>query len=435
MESNNSSEIQRFLKEVASINLKYETFNKENVNNFNIFSVIRKGTEEVGLHSRFIGELLDPKGSHNKEDIFLKLFIKQLDIRNIDNEVVEGDFNVGIEQLVGDDGRIDLFLESRDELIIIENKIYAADQDGQLQRYSHAAKSLYGGKNAHLLYLTLYGVSPSGKSLKGESELLRDMEPISQDDVRCISYGKHILPWLELCIREVYDMPHLRETLVQYKKLVEKLTGKTINKRQQMDITKLLLNDYNFEHALKVEAGLEQTKIEIQKLVWSDLQIGLKESGFDFSFVDSKFNSITTDICNDFFAVREKTRLYGLQTEILKVGDYSVHLYIEVDTCLYFGLTVCKNDILGDFNNDFRKNHPLFIKALSYFRLETIEDGNRWIGWKYTTEQVDFRNFNQENSAKIANATYRHNFINESIKDICGLIDHCIDNEKLLLTQ
>lgn len=434
MESNNSYEIQRFLKEIGSINLKYETFNKENGNNFNIFSVIRKGTEEVGLHSRFIGELLDPKGTHNKESLFLNIFIKQLEIKNSDDEIVEDDFKVAIEKYVGKDGRIDLFIESKGELIIIENKIYAADQEGQLQRYSHAAKEQYGGKNTHLLYLTLYGTLPKPSSLEGDPKEVGEIEAISLNDVRCISYREHILPWLELCIREVYDIPHLRETLVQYKKLVEKLTGKTINKRQQMDITKLLLTDYNFEHALTVQAGLEQAKIQIQKSVWNELQIGLKKSGFDFLFVNSDFKPINTDICNEFYAVRHKSSLYGLQNEVLKVGDYSVHLYIEIDDCLYFGLTVCKNGQKGEFNSEFRETYGKFASALLDYGLKP-SDGSRWIGWKYTTEQIDFRNFNQENSAKIANATYRHNFITESIQDICGLINNCIDNEKLILTK
>ncbi len=48
---------------------------------FNIFSVLRIESDEVTTHSRFIAELLNPKGVHGLENQFLELFIKTLGIK------------------------------------------------------------------------------------------------------------------------------------------------------------------------------------------------------------------------------------------------------------------------------------------------------------------------------------------------------------------
>ena len=47
---------------------------------FNIFNVIGLSSEEVRLHSAFIAELLNPQGSHGVGNLFLKEFLKLLDL-------------------------------------------------------------------------------------------------------------------------------------------------------------------------------------------------------------------------------------------------------------------------------------------------------------------------------------------------------------------
>ena len=76
-------------------------------------------------------------------------------------------------------GRIDLFLtdENRNH-IIIENKIYAGDQENQILRYYNHSQS------ADLFYLTLEGDEPFEYSKK---ELERDIH------FKCLSYKKDII--------------------------------------------------------------------------------------------------------------------------------------------------------------------------------------------------------------------------------------------------
>ena len=42
---------------------------------FNVFSILKMESKENDTHSNFIGELLNPQGSHFKGSIFLKLFL------------------------------------------------------------------------------------------------------------------------------------------------------------------------------------------------------------------------------------------------------------------------------------------------------------------------------------------------------------------------
>ncbi|MEG0578394.1 MAG: PD-(D/E)XK nuclease family protein [Niameybacter sp.] len=75
------------------------------------------------------------------------------------------------ERYIGVDGRIDLIIESRTDLLIIEIKIDAGDQKNQLKRYQRYAKST--GKDYKIYYLTLLGDEASQVSVgdnRGEVE-------------------------------------------------------------------------------------------------------------------------------------------------------------------------------------------------------------------------------------------------------------------------
>ncbi len=53
---------------------------RDNGDFFNVFNTIGLWSEEVRLHSSFIAELLNPKGSHGLTHRFLQAFIEELDL-------------------------------------------------------------------------------------------------------------------------------------------------------------------------------------------------------------------------------------------------------------------------------------------------------------------------------------------------------------------
>ncbi|MFT7680902.1 MAG: hypothetical protein ACI935_000335 [Moritella dasanensis] len=109
---------EQFFKHVQLLHDQYEKKPQ-----FNLFSVLRSESDEVRLHSRFLGEILNPAGTHGHKDKFLRLFLKQLDIDVEEPETAQ----VHIEYC-----NIDLLIRCGSKAIIIENKIYAGDQDKQL---------------------------------------------------------------------------------------------------------------------------------------------------------------------------------------------------------------------------------------------------------------------------------------------------------------
>ncbi len=57
---------------------------------FNLFSVLRSESDEVRLHSRFIAEILNPKGSHGFGSYFLGELLKLIGmkLKSLDSAVV-----------------------------------------------------------------------------------------------------------------------------------------------------------------------------------------------------------------------------------------------------------------------------------------------------------------------------------------------------------
>ncbi|MBL4829047.1 MAG: PD-(D/E)XK nuclease family protein [Aliivibrio sp.] len=402
--------IDKLLKEISLINLKYEKLQEVTESDFNVFSILRNESDEVALHSRFIGELLNPEGTHNQGEVFQQIFLQQLQDENLR---FKGQFSLEVERHMGKHGRVDLLLSGQRDAIVIENKIYAADQPKQLQRYKEALSDYHGSKTKHLYYLTLFGKAPSAESLGS----------LSCEEVNCISYKTDIKQWLTSCAREVYDYPLLRETIIQYRKLIEKLTGQTLNEDQKVEMKNLLLEGDNFKHALTIEEVITDVKAELQKTIWIDLQAALKSSGYDFSFVNYKFEEISMDVCQNFYQSYKRSSYYGLQYKVLTFGEYSVHLYLEVDHCFYYGFTVCKNDQRGLFRDELQiKESDLKHK------LETLIGANNndewWLAWKYSSDKMNFKTF-QGKTAKLGNPVFREQWISNVTTDVVELLRQC----------
>lgn len=282
--------IELLLQRIKDINNKYDQFAKLTGENFNVFSVLGLGSAE-NSHSLFIAELLNPQGSHGQQDLYLNLFLKQLDLINdhhidttakITTEKYIGEINKDYDQ----GGRIDILIEypeHPEKNIIIENKIYAGDQYKQLYRYAQAYKK------ARIVYLTLDGAEPTSESL-GNLEL---------NDIICISYREHILKWLGECIEKSSSLPIIRETLIQYRTLIKQLTNQCSNKGKEMEISNIILDsEENFNAAKEVRDSLNNV---------------IQLSGNICQFVKDRFIS-------EYNITREKWPIL----EIFNYSDYTV---------------------------------------------------------------------------------------------------------------
>ena len=82
--------------------------------NFNVFSILKMESRENDTHSAFLGELLNPKGSHNFGNVFLQLFLNQIDNTSLDvnNATVVLEYSIGANDHVNmTGGRVDIYIK------------------------------------------------------------------------------------------------------------------------------------------------------------------------------------------------------------------------------------------------------------------------------------------------------------------------------------
>ena len=234
-------DIQRFFQEVASIcalgQAQQEERNRKG-ENYNLFSILNIERYEL-KHSALIANLLDPKGSHGCGDTFLRAFFEialkgtayPFESSTPPNSYTE--YYTG--PIAGDTGgRIDILVKSSRYGLIIENKIYAGDQDKQLTRYDNYGKETFGADGYLLVYLTLYGYDASK-----ESTATKSAEKVGY--LR-LSYAEDILCWLEQCARLADNKPLVRESLNQYIQTIKQLTYQDMNQENIEEIIDLAVD-------------------------------------------------------------------------------------------------------------------------------------------------------------------------------------------------
>ncbi|MFC4231319.1 PD-(D/E)XK nuclease family protein [Parasediminibacterium paludis] len=264
--------IELLLDEIKVISGKYEDIMVQTGEGFNVFEILNLEANETRTHSAFLKALLNPKGKHGLRDTMLKLFLERIDYKELDIATARVDEKErvigGISEDYNEGGRIDIIIE--DNLghgVIIENKIYASDQEKQLVRYFNHAKREYP-KGFKLIYLNLHGTKPSQSSIEDGKNVL-----IAGVDFDIISYKSDIISWLEACKIEAVDLPILRETIKQYIFLLDKLTNQSTNHKMKEEIKTLLIEDLEkFRTAKTIKESFENIKTEMAAFIRSEFK-------------------------------------------------------------------------------------------------------------------------------------------------------------------
>jgi len=191
-------DIEKLLSDTSETVKDIDTQQRLNGELFNIFSIFKVERSEVNTHSSMIAELLSPSGSHGQSDKFLILFLRTLNpgdsfTGTLNAKVFkEKSFNKGRD-------RIDILIDLKDHVFLIENKIDAEDGNEQLKRYAEVGKQ--SEKKWHLIYLTKYGSNAKEYSHHGV-------------EYQRISYREDILTWLSACIEGVNAIPPIKHALL-----------------------------------------------------------------------------------------------------------------------------------------------------------------------------------------------------------------------------
>ena len=222
------------------------------LNDFNLLTTVLKNHDEVKLHSRMIAALLNPNGLHYQGTLFLKLFLKEIELekwfKNLDSVSVYKEHE-----------NIDLYLTDGNKHLIIENKIWAGDQPCQIMRYiniivnnnqeqfkGHISNSIITKDKMRVIYLTPRAKKiPSQHKLEkigGENYIVIENDIVLKNcspDLKSykayfqkITYNDTVLPWLKESQRKIRNITNLRESIGQYISVV-----KDIHNNYELNVT------------------------------------------------------------------------------------------------------------------------------------------------------------------------------------------------------
>jgi hypothetical protein len=400
---------------------------------FNIFLITKKTSNEQFTHSAFIAELLNPKGSHHLGDVFLKEFIKIINKRVNESIGESSETNKKIEEIFkeynSDDlyktkvykekrigevkrfkldsegkksetelecgeaegGFIDILLELNGFNISIENKVYAEFQPRQIERYANENKE----KNIVFL-LTLLGDDTDEKCVT------------INKDYFCISYYKEIDEWLKKCYSFSKEYPILRESIKQYQLLIQKLSGKM---KYSKKLQKIILNNIDAADNLNknFNGALNKIKDDFRNSVFKALDDKLFSEKLILKL--EKWGKIED----------RKTRVF---IKNAKENDAKVYFGIESFSGneLFFGIYVLGGG--GKIADEIRKIAKETKKA------QAICSNDNWWPIKeyvFTGPPQDKAKLNLGDTAKLkklhTDEVYKENVINEITENVIAFIE------------
>ncbi|MDH4560648.1 PD-(D/E)XK nuclease family protein [Pseudomonas sp. BN411] len=346
---------------------------------FNLFSVLRSSSDEVRLHSRYLSFLLDPKGTHNKGTELLENFLATMGIENfnIENAAVDTEYQ-NIDILIRNTNR---------EAVIIENKIYAGDQDEQIYRY-YKRLVAEGYQKIWCIYLTLDGSEPSEQSKKSLEVVLA-------------SYETDIIDWLNLCIPLVAREPGVRESVFQYIELLQKLTSSDQGEIYMSKLKEQILQGENIFLIADIEHAFKEVLIDLQLDLWERM----------LKYQEQKYKRMPTA---DFSANKEAIRAYYNKSKNSKFYgiDYNFDfmeggVYIQLNHRLYSGYTCNKETNPNDYNR---------LIALNEF-LPTGTHNTKELYWKYPSKNLNYFSPTNEDLAILKSPEEREELARSLIDD------------------
>lgn len=415
----------RFIMEKFLYNLKL-IYNKYKVidslkSDFNVFDLIINPYDEVHLHSRMIYSILTERKFQKQ---FLMSFLNFIDV-SLPDDVSFSDFkNINVEKEKAiSNGRVDLFISFKIKNIsynvLIENKLLAGDQPEQMNRYSSYMNSSYPNDNNYVCYLTLDGSAPSEDSTK------------RSDEIKLISYDSEIMNWIEECIKIASREPGVREVLIQYSSLLERLTGKDVD--FIMELKEYLLKDpENFISANSMIPALNDAKAELQLRFWTKLEESLDLMFEKFSNINYKKMNMNKDLGNlhQFYSKSKINALYKSKSgacyginyslDITKyIGDVVFRVEYNKSDGVFYGLKKFEEKKLDENSEEYK----IFSDKFKPYEFKTSP---WWFVWKYINlngKRFNFLNMDKDLSYLLLDENKLDSFIKSVTSEIKSFID------------
>ena len=348
-------------------------------------------------------------------DTFIRLFVEKLKL--------PFEYNLSsIEVYPNERNRcehkeIDILLidRKRHSAIIIENKIRAKDSnhtnEGQLERYYRIITQDEGipEDSTSVVYLSIDRDAPSDESVATSGQF-----PGLKKKVRSIHYGVEILDWLRNCARESYNRPILRESLVQYIKLVENMTT---NNTSEEDIKSLiLLVGKNNDNLMSAKRLIDNSRhmhwwaiFEFWKLL-SD-----KFADWGYTVRQSIENGTIDDCCSNS-PMKRKRAVFDLELTTPEGFDFIV--YASYEEALVIG--VYDEDLKPVIRSKSKKFYKEYHDKLG------LQNFEGWLFFKIfefeNSEELYLHNFGDELTFNLISESHRNKVVDIIIKQTKDLL-------------
>ena len=333
--------------------IKVEEKSKKKGDKFNIFSILDRERKEVGTHSTFLYDLINPEGSHYQGDSYLRIFLKEIlkekDDFKVDN-LLNNAKNVKVDRetfICGKgikNGFIDFTIEIDKYYIAIEMKIDSKENGNQLDNYKAFLDSI-PNKEKRLYYLTLFG---------NEADKSKIKKDIKNGYIR-ISFLQDISNFIEKSIEQIENPLTIKEILVQYQKTIKSITNQTTGEFSEM-IEGLIKEPNMVKAATILSQELPYLWAKREVIFWRELAKKLEnylKDKEDWNLVQDIFLSTEDEIIDDNKVIEKwivedlgKTHFRGFDIklgnnrffEILLYtnGSFEYHIYKEYSELLPF---------------------------------------------------------------------------------------------------
>jgi hypothetical protein len=335
-------------------------------------------------NSRILTKLLQFKSEKGEYDI-LQSFIDYLR-NNMQNGIPLADIKINNPEITTEKDYIDVWIRDEEWAIIIENKIYnAQDQESQLARYIETTlkdrnknKKGYSIDKIFVIYMPPTAHDPDVQTWtikKGDVQLKNYYEEF-QDRYFNLSFEEDILSWLS---KEL--LPNIRQkdvlllsAITQYINYLEGIFGKRlIDKEVNMEIEKKIMD----------KLALDQFKSNNEKINKLNEAIKNTESILK-SMVDVKIQYLSTNMENHIqgkSCIENFTTLnQGFQIQF-NINQINYKLYVSKDSRYYCQL------IRTDKEN-IQSDDSIYVYQICKEILTNTTKGQKDRMWKYV-DSVD----------------------------------------------
>lgn len=361
-------------------NVKLEKL-ESRLNKFNPLNILKVNEYEI-RHSNVLAWLLDPNENHGLGEEFIKKFLGEVILLNEDKDLEISVLDIYLNnfydiQVLREWKNIDILAISHSNkmIILIENKVKAKENKGQLKRYNDIVETKFKDYKKLKVFLTVEGEEPSENEyvicnyysiLKILTNIMKLNSGSLNDKVEdFISYYIEVLKDIVDEDEEIIDL--CREIYKENKKIIDYIASN----KNKMEIIKgsmeeKVINVYNiYEKSIDMilRHGKTTTFLEAaNKFIKQNKDVILeKESNTYFCFINCKMDKIKS-------LSSEGTPIYYIFNNRLKKNN-RLRMFIEVQS---FGDNYQKRqEFLHELNklDDFQIKERSFNPESRYTRI------------------------------------------------------------------